>query len=69
MKGTIISFFLGGVVFWSLSHNVFNNFFKIKRQRIYKPGGVEDTDTTLNKVSNAKNAKTKRRNRTQPPTK
>lgn len=69
MKGTIISFIFGGIVFLSLGHNVFDNFFKIKRQRIYKPGGLEEAEPKINKVSNIKNAKAKRRLKNQPPNK
>lgn len=63
MKGTVISVFLGLIVFWSLNHSIFDNFFKIKRQRIYKPGNVEESELKINKVSNIKNAKAKRRNK------
>ena len=69
MNGTIISFILGGVVFLSLNHKVFDNFFKIKRQRVYKPGESEDSEVKVNKVSSIKSAKAKRKFKNKPPAK
>lgn len=70
MKGTILSIIFGAVVFISLNHKVFDNFFKIKRQRIYKPNSLEsESETSTQKVSNIKNVKVKRRLKNQPPTK
>ncbi len=69
MKGTIISFILVAVVFLSLNNRVFDNFFKIKRQRIYKPNSFEGSEDKVNKVSNIKNAKAKRRLKNKPPIK
>lgn len=61
MKGTIISVILGFISLWSLNHKVFEHFFKIKRQRIYKSStgeniGIKNTD-------NIKTTKVKKRNR------
>ncbi|MFN8575376.1 MAG: hypothetical protein U0354_00830 [Candidatus Sericytochromatia bacterium] len=62
MKGTILSFIFGGIIFWSLNLKVFDNFFKIKRQRLYKASSEND-EIINNKVANIKSNKLKRRNR------
>jgi len=62
VKGTIISFVFGSIVFWSLNHKVFDNFFKIKRQRLYK-SSTENGELKTNKVASIKSAKIKRRNK------
>ncbi len=61
MKGTIISFVFGSIVFWSLNHKVFDNFFRIKRQRLYKPSSTENGELKANKVASIKSSKIKRR--------
>lgn len=62
MKGTLISFICGGLVFWSLNHKVLENFFKVKRQRIYKSSS-DGVDIKNTKVSTIKTSKAKKRNR------
>ncbi|MBC7475090.1 MAG: hypothetical protein H7263_12415 [Candidatus Sericytochromatia bacterium] len=71
MKGTIISFILGFVVFGSLNHKILEPFFKIKRQRIYKGSNFEPTSSKINKVSNANSFKKRllKQIKTKPPVK
>ncbi len=74
MKGTIIAIVLSFIVLWSLNHRVLSTFFKIKRQRLYKPNNFYETNSKMENVSSISSIASVRKKRlketkTRPPLK